>query len=202
MRPGQKIKNTGFQLAGSKGWSNEKMSGKWTPKGGQEMIDDSLSYDEEISEEEIEPPEDEEEDVDEVPPSPVGRGGKLWMSMYNVLYLRASTYELDAYKGRGTPQPTKHTRAIHEKYCQLIDRHMRKSTDSSTTKSPKVPEPKAYNSKEDAEKFEGWLKNLLRWYHINRYCGMEHDEDRISCMALFLQGDALCWYDNNVDGTH
>jgi len=34
MRPGQKIKNTGFQLAGSKGWSNEKMSGKWTPKGG------------------------------------------------------------------------------------------------------------------------------------------------------------------------
>jgi len=29
---------------------------------------------------------------------------------------------------------------------------------------------------------------------------MEHDEDRISCMALFLQGDALCWYDDNVDG--
>jgi len=33
-----------------------------------------------------------------------------------------------------------------------------------TTKSPKVPEPKAYSGEEDAEKFEGWLKNLLRWY--------------------------------------
>jgi len=159
-----------------------------------------LSYNEEISEEEIEPPEDEEEDMDEVPPSSVGSGGKLQMSTYNMLYLRASMYELDAYKDRGTPQPTKHTRAIHKKYCQLIDRHVGKSTDSGTTKSPKVPEPKAYSGKEDAEKFEGWLKNLLRWYHINRYCSMEHDEDRISCTALFLQGNALCWYDNNING--
>jgi len=157
------------------------------------MIDDSSSYDEEISEEEIEPPEDEEEDVDKVPPSPVGSGGKFRMSMYNVLYLRASTYELDVYKDRGTPQPTKHTRAIHEKYCQLINRHTGKSTNSGTTKSPKVPEPKAYSGEEDAKKFEGW-------YHINRYCGMEHDKDRISCMALFLQGDMLCWYDDNVNG--
>jgi len=169
--------------------------GKQRPKGGQEMIDNSSSYNEEISEEEIEPPEDEEEDVNKVPPSPVGSGGKLQMSMYNMLYLKASTYELDAYKDRGTPQPTKHMRAIHKKYCQLIDRHMGKSTNSSTTKSPKVPEPKAYSSEEGAEKFEGWLKNLLRWY-----CSMEHDKDCISCMALFLQGDALCWYNDNVDG--
>jgi len=94
----------------------------------------------------------------------------------------------------------KHTRAIHEKYCQLIDKHVGKSTESSTSKSPKVPEPKAYNGEEDANVFEGWSKNLLRWYCINRYCSMEHDEDRISCTALFLQGDALCWYDDNVDG--
>jgi len=94
----------------------------------------------------------------------------------------------------------KHTRAIHEKYCKLIDRHMRKSTDSGTTKSPKVPEPKAYSGEEDAEKFEGWLKNLLRWYCINKYCSMEHDKDCISCTALFLQGNTLCWYDDNVDG--
>jgi len=59
--------------------------------------------------------------MDEVPPSPVGSRGKLRMSMYNMLYLRASTYELDAYKDRGTPQPMKHTRAIHKKYSQLID---------------------------------------------------------------------------------
>ena len=92
-------------------------------------------------------------------------------------YQRASTYELDAYKDRGTPQPTKHTMKIHEKYCQLIDRHIGKSTGSGTNKSPKVPEPRTYNSKEDAKVLEGWLKNLLRWYHINRYCGMEHNKD-------------------------
>jgi len=77
------------------------------------------------------------------------------MSTYNVPYERASTYELDAYKDRETPQPTKHTMEIHEKYCQLIDRHVGKSTNSGTNKSPKVPEPKAYNSKEDAKVFEG-----------------------------------------------
>jgi len=31
-RPGQKIKNKGFQPAGSKGWSNRKIMGKQTPK--------------------------------------------------------------------------------------------------------------------------------------------------------------------------
>jgi len=68
-------------------------------------------------------------------------------------------------------------------------------------KSPKVPEPKAYYSEEDAKKFEGWLKNLLlRWYHINRYCGMEYNEDHVSCMALFLEGNTLCWYDDNING--
>ena len=112
------------------------MMGRWTPKGDGELIDDSSSYDEEISEEEIEPPADEEEDVDKVPPSSVGSGGKLQMSTYNMLYLRASTYELDAYKDRGTPQPMKHMRAIHEKYCQLIDRHMGKSM---TVVQPKAP---------------------------------------------------------------
>ena len=71
---------------------NEKITGKWAPKSGRELIDDSSSYDEEISKEEIEPPEDEEEDMDKVPTSPVGSGGKPWMSTYNVPYLRASTY--------------------------------------------------------------------------------------------------------------
>jgi len=41
--------------------------------------------------------------------------------------------------------------AIHEKYCQLIDRHIGKGTGSGTNKGPKVPEPRAYNGEEDAE---------------------------------------------------
>jgi len=60
------------------------------------MIDNSSSYNEEISEEEIEPPEDEEEDMDEVPPSPVGSGGKLRMSTCNMPYLRASMYQIQS----------------------------------------------------------------------------------------------------------
>jgi len=138
--------------------------------------------------------------VDNIPTSPIRSDRKTQMSTYNVPYQRASTFELDTYKDRGTPQPMKHTMEIHDKYCQLIDRHVGKSTESSMNKSPKVPEPKAYNGKEDTEVFKGWLKNLLRWYCINRYCGMEHDEDHISCMALFLQGNGLCWYDDNVNG--
>ena len=57
--------------------------------------------------------------------------------MYNVPYQRASTFELDTYKDRGTPQPMKHTRAIHVKYCQLIDRYVGKSTKSGTNKAPR-----------------------------------------------------------------
>jgi len=49
-----------------------------------------------------------------------------------VPYQRASTYELDAYKVRETPQPMKHMRAIHKKYCQLIDQHIGKSITSGT----------------------------------------------------------------------
>ena len=66
---------------------NGKIMGRWTPKSDQELIDDSSSYNKGISEEEIEPPADEEEDMDEAPTSPVGSGGKLQMSMYNVPYL-------------------------------------------------------------------------------------------------------------------
>jgi len=170
---------------------NEKMIRIWTLGGDQDLIDESSSSNEVISKEDNEPPTDEEEDVDNIPTSPIRSDRKCQMSTYNVPYQRASTFELDAYKDRGTPQPTKHTRAIHEKYCQLIDRHVRKSTKTGTSKSPKVPEPKAYNGEEDAKVFEGWLKNLLRWYHINRYCSMEHDKDCVLRTALFLQGNAL-----------
>jgi len=92
---------------------------------------------------EIEPLADEEEDVDEVPSLSSRKQRKTLDEHVQHAISRASMYELDAYKDRGTPQPMKHTRAIHKKYCQLIDRHVGKSTDNGTTKSPKVPEPKA-----------------------------------------------------------
>jgi len=148
-------------------------------------MDKSSSSNDGSSKEGSNPPTDEEDDVEELPPMSIKEREKTQMSMYNVPYQRASTFELDAYKDRETPQSMKHTKAIHEKYCQLIDRHIGKGIKKDTNmKSPKVPEPKAYYGEEDAEKFEGW-------YHINRYCGMEHNEDCMSCMALFLEGDCI-----------
>ena len=119
-----------------------------------------MSSDDEISEEDNEPPMDEEEDVDNIPTPPIGSDRRLQMSTYNVPYQRASMYELDAYKDRGTPQPMKYTMAIHEKYCQLINRQIGKSTRSGTNKSPKVPEPRTYNGEEDAKVLEGWLIDI------------------------------------------
>ena len=66
-------------------------------------------------------------------------------------------------------------------------------------KPPKVAEPKAYDSEEDAGEFQRWLQSLLRWFRVNRYCGPEYNEDRVVCAPLFLQGSALTWYNNNVD---
>ena len=130
-------------------YKGENSEGLPPAPGDQELINKLLSPNDHISE---------EEDVDNIPTLPIGSDRKVQISTYNVPYQRASTYELDAYKNRGTHQSTKHTMAIHEKYCQLIDRHIGKSTRSGTNKSPKVPQPRAYNGKEDTEVFEGWLK--------------------------------------------
>jgi len=51
-----------------------------------------LSSDEVISEEDNEPPTDEEEDIDDIPTSPIRSDGKRRMSMYNVPYQRASMF--------------------------------------------------------------------------------------------------------------
>ena len=70
--------------------------------------------------------------------------------------------ELDAYRDRGAPQPTKHLRAMHEKYCLLIDRHVGHEVDyNNNVKVPRVPEPTTYDGEEDPEVFERWLMGLL-----------------------------------------
>ena len=71
------------------------------------------------------PPSDEEEDVVDMPPSkPHARitstkhgfhGG-----MSNVSAQQALIGELDAYRDKGAPQPTKHLQAIHNRYRQQI----------------------------------------------------------------------------------
>ena len=65
---------------------------------------------------------------------------------------------------------------------------------------PKVPEPWAYGSEEDIEVFEGWLRNILRWFSISRYCGPNFDRDHVVCTAMFLKDAMLIWYGDNVNG--
>ena len=83
----------------------------------------------------------------------------------------------------------KHLRAMHEKYCLLIDRHVGQEVDhNNNVKALRVPEPKTYDGEEDPEVFKRWLTGLLRWFRINRYCGPALDDDRVACVPTFLQG--------------
>ena len=96
------------------------------------------------------PPSDEEEDVVDMPPSKACahimrtkhgfHGG-----MSNVSAQQALIGELDAYKDKGAPQPTKHLWAIHNRYHQQIHRHVGLCVDPRVNvRPPKVPEPWAY----------------------------------------------------------
>ena len=62
---------------------------------------------------------DEEEDIDDIPTSPIRSNEKCRMSTYNMPYQRASTFELDAYKNRGIPQPKKHTSSACHGFVNL-----------------------------------------------------------------------------------
>jgi hypothetical protein len=63
-----------------------------------------------------------------------------------------------------------------------------------------VPEPQRYSRASDAETFERWLTTLLRWFWVNKYVGRVFNSKRVVFMAMYLEGTALTWYDDNIDG--
>ena len=66
---------------------------------------------------------------------------------------RALIGELDTYRDKGAPQPTKHLRAIHDGYRQRIHGHVGLHVDPRVNvRLPKVPEPWAYGGEEKV----GW----------------------------------------------
>ena len=109
------------------------------------------------------PPSDEEEDVVDMPPSkPRARITSAKHGCHggtsNVPAQRALIGELDAYRDKGAPQPTKHLWAIHDGYRQRIHQHVGLHVDPRVNvRPPKVPEPRAYGGEEDVEAFESWL---------------------------------------------
>jgi hypothetical protein len=41
---------------------------------------------------------------------------------------------------------------------------------------------------------------LLRWFRVNRYCGIEYNREQVVCTAMYLEDTAAMWYDVNVNG--
>ena len=83
--------------------------------------------------------------------------GSSQVGTSNVLYKRVSMIEMDVYRDRGGPQPTKHL-VVHNKYCWIINRQVGHSIEQhNSVKPPKVLEPKAYTSEEDTKEFKRWL---------------------------------------------
>jgi hypothetical protein len=86
---------------------------------------------------------------------------------YNVPYQWSHTAELDAYKDRGNPRPSRYLRAIHNEFYQLINKQVSQAADMNNgVKTPKVPEPKPYDGAAHAEKFERWSTILLHWFML------------------------------------
>ena len=159
--------------------------------------DASLEDNDESDEDGSRPPSDEEEDVVNMPPSkPRARITSTKHGFHggtsNVPAQWALIGQLDAYRDKGAPQPTKHLWAIHNGYRQRIHQHVGLRVDPRVNvRPPKVPEPWAYGGEEDVEVFEGLLGNILRWFSINRYCGPDFDGDHVVCTAMFLENAAL-----------
>jgi hypothetical protein len=92
-------------------------------------------------------------------------------------------------------------RAIHNKFYQLIDKQVSQAADTNNgVKTPKVLEPRPYDSAAHAEKFERWLTTLLHWFRVNKYCGAALNGEHMVYTAMYLEGTMLMWYDNNIDG--
>ena len=96
------------------------------PDGNGGGDGDEPSDGEDDEEDGSEPPTDEEEDVEGVIASHATTRKKETRvvsrkGMPNVSHKGASMMEMDAYRDRGGPQPTKHLAAIHNRYCRIID---------------------------------------------------------------------------------
>ena len=56
--------------------------------------------------------------------------------------------------------------------CQMVG-HTRQYP--SDFKGVKAPGPEPYGGKNDIEVFDNWLRNLLRFFQLNKMCGYEYD---------------------------
>jgi len=93
---------------------------------------------------------------------------------------------------------------MHSKFHEQIDNKVSTLRESTPDKKsgPRVPTPPSYGGSADTETFERWLNSLLRWLRVGKVCGSELDSERIEYTGMYLEGTALSWFEDNVDGVY
>ena len=66
------------------------------------------------------------------------------------------------------------------------------------SKQFKTIAPAAYAGEDSVDKFYTWLQNLVRYYWIIWLVGEENDKARVYAVGDALTGEALIWYNAEV----
>src|SRR6201999_892645 len=93
--------------------------------------------------------------------------------------------------------------AAYERIHSLIDRYLEEELNLPEGARPsrlKLPEPVKYPGKPNINMFEDWLHLVLRWLSLNCVGGPNQDSTRRAIIPMFLEGEALAWFNEEVDG--
>lgn len=97
----------------------------------------------------------------------------------------------------------RYLRSIHDRIHQIIDERVGFALDTDAllrNRDFKIPYPKEYGGDREANKFDNWLKSLLRWMMLSQLGGPYKDRERIAVTGLYLTDRARDWFDDNVEG--
>ncbi|KIK10985.1 hypothetical protein PISMIDRAFT_19899 [Pisolithus microcarpus 441] len=64
----------------------------------------------------------------------------------------------------------------------------------------KIAQPKYYKGQDDIDAFDEWVNQTLCWLKIYKVTGPGRDADRITYAGTCLEGMAVQWFDQEVDG--
>jgi hypothetical protein len=109
------------------------------------------------------------------------------------------------YREKGPHRSSKYLKAMHVKFHHQIDSKVSVLRDTPAIggkNGPQVPTLPKYGRNQDTKEFERWLNHILRWLKVNKICRSENDSDWIEYTAMFLENNALSWFEDDVDGAY
>jgi Retroviral aspartyl protease len=62
----------------------------------------------------------------------------------------------------------------------------------------KIDSPSKYDGKDNADLFDSWILNLVRWMRMQNLVGPARDKERLLVLGFYLEGDAHTWFDDIV----